>query len=177
MFNGLSVHSENLEGMIVEDNANYTSYIGFKHNKDLDGPNPFNGFMYEVGVSNYAIDLGTLFSSSCSASSSSYTCGVCPVDGVCLSRCSISEYPSDEDCGTCDESCSTGCVRSQNCHLCFDFHCSTCSTFSEDSCTECEESAELNSDNCACGLNFNGDPFLRDSLPSPCCAARCATCS
>jgi hypothetical protein len=71
----------------------------------------FNGFIYEVGISNYIFDLADVFDTDkdCSGYGG---CDNCTEAGDCLSECEFNEYPiSDGSCGSCQNSCNDGCVR------------------------------------------------------------------
>jgi hypothetical protein len=175
--NDSSVHSEELTDYIVEDNSSYTKTIGYK-----SGFNYFTGFLYEFGISNYQFDVSTLVAiTGCQTDGNSYDCSFCPEIGVtddCLSTCEITEFPvSGGDCGDCDGTCSEGCVRSENCYLCYDYHCSSCTSFVSSACLSCEEPGLSESTNCSCNENMYGDLYQRSSNEDPCCAARCGNCT
>ena len=182
--NGSSVHSESLSGFIVEDNANFSHYIGYKDLTGVgSGTDRYLGFMYQSGISNYVANVASLVATSgCVQDGTSYACSTCPIvngSDNCLSMCDIDQYPvRGGDCQSCDGSCTQGCVRAENCYLCYDYHCEACDTFVSAECLTCELPGIVDSpSNCYCTDNINANQLTRSTVEEPCCATRCGSCT
>ena len=94
----------------------------------------FSGFVYSIEL---YINLPVL--SSLADIENCNTCLVCPATGLCIPDCNISSYynNSSNQCVECRSDCLYGCSNNQNCSLCLDPYCSTCTCFTTDSCIEC----------------------------------------
>ena len=177
--NNVSELTVDQEDSYLEYSTAYSNNWACETDSDSSGSSSnvryFSGFIYQVAIANYLITPSTLFEDTCSGYSG---CNSCPTNGECLSLCPFDEYPNtDGTCGSCLSSCSEGCVRAQNCYLCFDFHCETCTNWPDGACTDCEAVAE-GTTSCTCTTNFNGDQYTRSNtnIEEPCCASGCYVC-
>ena len=177
----------------VYEIANTDSAIGAR--LDSNGgsyqvTNYFNGFIYSLyyyggTVYNEATMNGFVVSeASCNG-----VCSFCPSTNSnwCLWNCLPSEYYNwtDHQCQTCSSNCPVnhpnawdGCVRAENCALCYDNECETCDGFYSDStCTQCIAAASGNSNgtsNCSCP---SGEYYSLDDHTCIACDSRCTTCT
>jgi hypothetical protein len=146
-----------LGAMVSDDTPTYSSF--------------YNGFIYNVCV--WQAKLTSFesvidFYPTCSWPQN--YCNVCPID-TCLSNCEWNKYIGENGvCRACDPSCTTGCVRSTNCHQCVDPECAECSSW--ENCTACIENAS-NTDDCTCDEFYNFDAETTTCVR---CAAECTAC-
>ena len=141
--------------------------------------NHFQGFIYsinvEMGLQTTSTIQGYVTSSGCQDG----TCSICPTaTTTCLWTCAIDQYAINSTCTACP-TCPTqhptdwdGCVRAENCNVCFDDQCSRCTNFDQGSCSDCITDANTKTA-CVCD-DFN---YYSDSqhacLP---CSTNCADC-
>ena len=130
----------------------------------------FTGFIYEISIYTYQADINSLVLDSevCG------TCNQCPLSGMCFSACNITSYPISNSCQKCPESCSTGCINDNSCSLCADANCLVCSSYTEDTCTQCNIGYELLNRICvACNSTSYYDA---SSFACLSCDTLCSTC-
>ena len=134
------------------------------------GTDCFQGFIYSIAIYFTRPSLSTLVSNSCDK------CSICPAIGICMPSCNITTYSSTvSDCIQCNSTCTTGCRNSENCNLCDDSNCLTCTKYTNNSCTECKENFEIQNSTCvACS-----DSKYYNSTLMKCeaCIGLCLSCT
>jgi hypothetical protein len=155
-------------------------YIGLENDSDTSGAavavNLLTGLLWEFGVATTTVTMSDLLGTSCAGYGG---CANCPSTDACLSTCPITQYPVT-DSATCIPctTCPDGCVRGDNCYLCYDIYCTTCSTFETGSCTNCEGATTLANSRCVCSeRNIYGELMTRGDDESYCCAHGCGACT
>ncbi|CAG9335204.1 unnamed protein product [Blepharisma stoltei] len=148
-----------VNGKIFRDQASKTLYIG----KSTTAT--FQGFIYWFTLWNVPI---TDFSSQVNN-----LCGT-GLGKSCLWTCDINNYYTGSSCSSCN-SCSLGCRRSQNCNICYDLLCDTCSGFDSGECINCVSNATPSAGVCACNTNYlvSGDGLSCNWA----CTIGCASCT
>ncbi|CAG9334513.1 unnamed protein product [Blepharisma stoltei] len=146
--NGSFMNSNEIGVTYIDDSSDSIIYIGEE----------YNGWIYEIIYSPNKLDLSNFISDGdCkSCSSCDYT-----LPEFCLDDCPFHQFydPDKNKCVECDSSCGS-CVRKENCSLCIDKLCSSCSTF-EDACDKCLENASMNEDSiCKCADEFIYNPSV-----------------
>ena len=103
-------------------------------------------------------------------------CDFCPV-GECISNCAWNEYFLNQqaECEVCDDECTSGCVRAENCSPCADLECKICDCYGEDAeCLECIEfAAKDENGDCQCQ---DGSLYLIETHECGECHPSCAKC-
>ena len=176
--------STNVANQFTEDDEAWNFYIG----KELDTDSSpsaydakfFSGYIYEIGFSNNDIHHNSRWTSSgCSGHCSDF----CDTESnTCLSTCEIDEFPlndNDQTCGTCDASCTEGCVRYDHCGLCHSYECAICDGFeSGDNCTGCYagKTDGTAAPNCQCNDYPTGQWYSTVTDACQQCHANCDTC-
>ena len=173
------------------DNSVHEHLIGAKHT-DIAGTlgGLYTGLIYEFKILNIAIPDTTGFvtltaicpgTAYCSANG-----GECPAFGYCadvgdpkcLIDCEEDEFVDENgECAKCNDACTNGCIRDENCELCADEECKICDGYNE-VCTECIENASLNGVNgtdCSCDPGFTYN--IVDHVCEASCHESCFTCS
>ena len=149
------------------DSANTSLVLGYSPFATAS----YSGFLYELGFYIAAPALSGLVTSTCDS------CSLCPSGGVCISSCGANSYYSNStsQCVQCATSCTSGCVNSQSCGLCVDQYCLACSSFSPNSCTQCNAGYMVQNSLCvACNYSSYYESTSRSCLP---CQGLCDSCS
>ena len=102
---------------------------------------------------------------------------MCNISEICIPNCKINEFynSSIAQCIECNTSCTNGCRNQENCTLCVDPNCVSCSSYEVGSCVECENFYEVQNNSCQmCNASAYFDPL--DKICKV-CASQCASCS
>ena len=176
--NGGSAVSETLASMYIDDQSTYVDGW-LMMTRSLSGvESAMHGFMYRFTLAN---DANTSYiTNERSTSSCSGTCASCAADrDTCFHDSNtldvfLNSSNSDEACqGTCTT--NSGCVRAEDCNLCYDRLCDSCFNFDDGA--ECYSCISDAGDNglapCACndGFYFNDTTDMCET-----CHANCETC-
>ena len=168
----------------TEDDKSWTSHIG----KETETDNSFNayngkyysGFMYEMGFSNKDISFQYVYKTSGCGGHCSNFCDY--ASNLCLSTCEITQWPMsdyNQSCGTCDGSCTEGCVRNDDCGLCPSYECKTCNGFdSSDTCSACYtgKTDSVAAPNCQCNDHPLGQWYSTVTDECQQCHPNCTSC-
>ena len=115
------------------------------HVKNIGSPagDAFSGFMYNFKIYNYIASIPAL------TSVAGCACGsICP-SNTCLDDCEANSFRSGDECVSCRDDCTLGCVRAENCNLCDGPACEACATFTSE-CDRCIPEADLADGECTC---------------------------
>ena len=139
--------------------------------------NYYQGFIYSIEIYSSSASSDLIVSTACDG------CSICPLSGICYSLCNITSYLSDSQCAQCATNCTYGCRHSENCKLCYDDNCISCSKYDETGCYECKENYEVQNYRCVECSNtefYNADTKTCDQCGGLClsCVAEdsCVTC-
>ena len=94
----------------------------------------YTGFIYEINVYINSPSISTFITTNnCNG------CSFCPVSGSCIPSCTVNQYYSTntQECTNCPSTCTNGCRNSQNCSLCIDDYCVSCTSVNFGSCSQC----------------------------------------
>lgn len=131
-----------------------TCTIGANYNASQVLENHFQGYIQSIQIWNYPASVLNEISTDCEGS-----CEICPKSGICLNNCKYYQYFSN-NCTNCSQSCIDGCVRQEDCNLCFDRLCESCFDYSSTGCTKCVNGAVMKNGECQCE---NGDVQVKDN--------------
>ena len=131
--------------------------------------NYYNGFIYSIGI----------YSSYPSAEipiTQCDQCNLCQPTGICLPTCNITSFYSETifSCIDCPTDCVNGCRNSNNCNLCNDSNCISCSTYDPTSCIVCTSGFEINIKGCV-GCNSTSY-YSPDTKICVSCTGLCESC-
>ncbi|CAG9335141.1 unnamed protein product [Blepharisma stoltei] len=103
------------------------------------------------------------------SSFTAYINAPCGSGHACLWSCDLTSYYGGAICTSCN-SCSSGCVNGNSCHICDDILCSVCTGFSSGKCTQCVSNASLSPTTCVCneGYRTSDDGFSCVACPAGC---------
>ena len=104
------------------------------------------------------------------------SCSMCLPSQICIPNCSFSSFLNTtiQECKNCTADCTTGCRNQENCTLCIDPYCASCSSYLLDSCVECDSGYEVYNYSC---ILCNSTSYY-SSIDKICeiCPERCASC-
>lgn len=151
--------------------SGYTCVIGGSYNQYLQLSNYYTGYIRSISVWNTDQNLIGEVITSCKGN-----CNICPGTGLCLSDCEYTSYINNT-CQACNQNCTAGCVRPDDCNLCYDRLCGSCSDYTPVGCTECVDGASFISNVCYCTsgpakAKTNGNLYCSTQ-----CMSYCATCT
>lgn len=147
-----------------------TYTIGANYNSSHLLENFYQGYIRSIQIWNFPKDPLSEILSNCEGS-----CEICPKSGTCLNNCEYFQYYSG-DCNNCSETCSTGCVRQEDCNLCLDRLCEKCSDYSLTGCYKCVDGAVMKDGECKCE---NGETQIKENGNFYCkvnCMEYCSGC-
>ena len=120
------------------DNPDWPHYAGAEIDR-LNSSNTgrrkyYHGMIAEIRC--YGADQDLSFLIDTTGTCGAGQCSTCPADEngdpICLVDCGSNELLIGEICVPCQPECERGCVREENCNLCYDEECNKCDGFSED---------------------------------------------
>lgn len=168
--NGISETAQIIDAGHYEDLvSSYLFSLGADYTSTTVLQKFYKGYINEVKIwsmkYNLAQEVGGCSSCKCPAST-----------GVCLSTCAFNQYEVTGTCFNCLASCTTSCVRSSDCNLCYDILCSSCQDFSATGCTACKTNANLitPANSCQC---MDGTYFDSASISCISCFTYCNKCT
>ena len=147
------------------DTVGLPLYVGTSGTSD-----DYNGFIYSIGIySSYPTAETPI--SQCNQ------CNLCQPSGICLPVCNITSFYADSilQCIECPQNCVNGCRNSENCNMCNDIHCISCSTYDSNSCIICSSGYEVQNQVCvAC----NSTSYYNTDIKSCTnCTGLCENCN
>ena len=154
----------------IDFQSSYTCIIGATYNSTFILNTYYTGYIRSISVWNTDYSLKNQVSTSCSGN-----CIFCPLTGSCLTNCALTSFYLNA-CQDCSNSCNAGCVRSQDCNLCYDRLCYICTDYTSTGCSKCVDGASLVSGSCKCN---NGNALIASNGNLYCsttCMSYCATC-
>ena len=142
--------------MIIGSTTSFTDY--------------FQGFIYSIAIYLKNSELNSVLTTACDA------CAVCPLSGICIPSCNITAYYSNNilECLQCNYTCVNGCRNSEDCNLCYDSNCVSCSNYDMNHCNECVSGYEVLNGTC---VNCSDTEYY-DSSTKTCekCTGLCQSC-
>ena len=100
----------------------------------------FKGFIYSIEIYlNYPQLSSIVAEGSCGS------CNVCLPSNACIPNCNITMFinQSTLECSSCPLECKNGCKHNNNCNLCQDAYCISCTSYDQYSCITCISGYEL----------------------------------
>lgn len=150
--------------------SSFTAVLGAKYNETLVLDDYFTGYIQSMTVWNTDQSLTGEVSSSCTGG-----CTICPITGTCLTDCGV-EYYYSSSCTNCKSACTEGCVRGEDCNLCYDRLCEFCGDYTSSGCTKCVDGASFVSGVCQCTSGTSMSRSNGNLYCATTCMAYCATC-
>ena len=155
----------------IDFSSGYTSILGAKYNSSSLLTSYYTGFINSFTVWNSYQSLASQFLTSCSGG-----CSICPSNGVCLPACDIGSYYTTS-CQSCSSACKNGCVRNNDCNICYDRLCDTCTDYTSTGCSKCVDGASLVSGVCSCNTGVAGTKANGNLYCASNCMQYCLTCT
>lgn len=140
--NAIPTQSVSISNAPFIDGVNNLAVFG---TESLFGEN-FIGFLYSFELYIVTPDINELvLTSNCD------NCIACLPSNECLINCDINEFYNEtiSQCVECSHNCFSGCRNSDNCNLCIDDNCVSCSNYNMSSCIECASNYELANNMCS----------------------------
>ena len=126
----------------------------------------YTGYLYKFCVYQYVNYPLPIEPSDCEQG----YCSTCP-PGVCIINCPISTTLIDGECVECNN-CPQGCIYPEDCTMCLDRYCETCSTYED--CEACVVNAEFNAETGECECDASHRPS--EDFQCVDCHPACALC-
>ena len=177
-----------LDEVYLEHKSGFNTLIGCEAASANGGSpeNAFSGYIYTFKLNQTSLYSTADVEDDYQESGCTGSCSICPISSqnVCLWEVGSAQYElSDGTAQSCNGCGSTGCQRQEDCNLCFDRLCSTCTNFDQtdalgaDSCTACITNASFQGttpDTCACNNYYH---FDEDTDTCVGCDPLCAVCT
>ncbi|CAG9310521.1 MLEC_2 [Blepharisma stoltei] len=129
--------------------------------------NFFKGFIFEIQGYNIVKLISSL---ALPIASCKETCQACPINGVCIPNCLISQFwigPAYNTCSSCNAICKSCKDSGSKCNLCYDKKCLVCDSYNSGSCTTCKNGTSNPADcQCTDSLVWNSTADSCQSCPS-----------